>query len=132
MQICAVHTNIKDNELKLNYYIHLTHIIDYLVVFQNVQLFIINRNNAFDRLCEEVIENNKDIRLSRIRIANSSKISPFEKLLDIQAMQTSGIPRNYLICDETTKSDIRKKFCVDHFIEIPDSNIYIASCDPLW
>ena len=133
MQICAVYTNIKDayeNEEK--YYNDLYRIFAYLTTSHAVRFVIIDRNNSFDLLCEEVVEDTEELRLNEIKIINSSKISTLEKLTELQAFQHSAVSGNFVICDKTTKDSIREKLYVDHFIEIPESNLYVACGAPLW
>ena len=132
MQFCAVYTNIKDGYDEKKYYTDLFSIFAYLTVSQAVRYVIIDRNNSFDQLCEEVVEDTEDLRLNEVKIINSSKISTLEKMVELQTFQRSAVTGNFVICDETTKDCIREKIFVDHFIEIPHTKLYIASGAPLW
>ena len=132
MQFCAVYTNIKDGYNDKKYYKDLFSIFAYLTTSQAVRYIIIDRNNSFDQLCEEAIEDTEDFRISEVKIINSSKVSTLEKLVELQVFQRTAVTGNFVICDETTKNSIHKKIFVDHFIEIPNSNLYVACGAPLW
>lgn len=133
MQICAVHTKIKDEyENQKNYYTDLCSIFAYLSTSQAVRYVIINRDNSFDRLCEEVVEDTEDLRLNEIKIINSSKLIPLEKMLELQSFQRSAVTGNFVICDKSTKDFVREKISVDHFIEMPYSELCIACSVPLY
>ena len=133
MQFCAVYTNIKNGyENEKKYYTNLYSIFAYLTTSQAVRYVIIDRNNSFDQLCEEAVKDTEDLRLNDVKILNSSKISTLEKLVELQSFQSSAVLGNFVICDETTKDSVREKIYVNHFIQIPDSNLYIACGVPLW
>lgn len=133
MQFCAVYTNIEDGyENKKKYYTDLYCIFAYLTSSQAVQYIIIDRNKSFDQLCEDVIEDTKELCLNEIKIINSSKKSTLEKLAEFQFFQGSAVLGNFVICDETTKDHVREKIYVNHFIEMPDTKLYVASGAPLW
>lgn len=132
MQFCAVYTNIKDDEMDVSFYLDLHRIFTYLTAVKNVGFIILNRSKAFDRLCEEIIADTKTLRFNEVKIINSPNVSTFDKLLDLQFSYDNDNIGNYLICDKTTKNTVRKKICVDHIIEIPDSDLCIVSSATLW
>lgn len=133
MQFCAVYTNIKDGyENKKKYYTDLYCMFAFLTDSQAVRYVIIDRNNSFDQLCEEVVEDTENLRTNDVKIINSSKISTLEKMVELQSFQRTVVSGNFVICDETTKDSVREKIYVNHIIEMPDTKLYIASGAPLW
>lgn len=133
MQICAVYTNIKDGyENERKYIDDLFCIFSYLTSGQAVRRVIIDRNNGFDQLCEEAINEMADFCGNDVEIINSSKISTIDKMKQYKAFQRFSEYGNFVICDKSTKDFVREKISVSHFIEMPYSNLIIACSVPLY
>lgn len=132
MKLCAVYTNIKDGyENEKKYISDLFDIFSYLILDQKVHCVIIDRNNGFDQLCEEAIDEIIDLCSNDIKIINSSKISTIDKMMEYKVFASFPEYGNFVICDKSTKDSVRKKISVNHFIEMPYSDLIIACSVPL-